>query len=57
LNYFDVATRHGLLMTGGSDFHGSIKPDIKMGSGKGDLFVPYELYENLIKCAKVPKVR
>ncbi|MEA3414729.1 MAG: PHP domain-containing protein [Thermodesulfobacteriota bacterium] len=51
--YAEVASRYGLLMTGGSDFHGSVKPDIKMGSGKGDLFVPYELYEKLIKCAKV----
>jgi predicted metal-dependent phosphoesterase TrpH len=46
--YAEVANRYGLLMTGGSDFHGSIKPDIKMGSGKGDLFIPYSLYEKLI---------
>ena len=25
---------------GGSDFHGSIKPDIKIGVGRGDLRVP-----------------
>ena len=47
--YAKVANRYGLLMTGGSDFHGSIKPDIKMGSGRGNLFVPYSLYEKLIK--------
>jgi predicted metal-dependent phosphoesterase TrpH len=47
--YAEIANRYGLLMTGGSDFHGSIKPDIKMGSGRGNLFVPYELYEKLIK--------
>ncbi len=46
--YADIANRHGLLMTGGSDFHGSIKPEIKMGYGKGNLFVPYELYEKLV---------
>ncbi len=45
----DIANRHELLMTGGSDFHGSLKPEIKIGSGKGDLFVPYILYERLIK--------
>ncbi|MFC1856826.1 PHP domain-containing protein [Thermodesulfobacteriota bacterium] len=45
--YIDLAKRHGLLMTGGTDFHGAIKPDVKMGSGKGDLYVPYELYEEL----------
>jgi len=46
--YAEVANRYGLLITGGTDFHGSIKPDVKMGSGRGDLFVPYELYEELI---------
>ena len=45
--YVEMAKRHGLLMTGGSDFHGAIQPDIKMGSGHGDLFVPYELFEKL----------
>jgi hypothetical protein len=47
-HYAVLANRHGLLMTGGTDFHGSITPEIKMGSGKGNLFIPYELYEKLI---------
>ena len=46
--YAKIANRHNLLMTGGTDFHGSIKPEIKMGEGKGNLYIPYELYENLI---------
>lgn len=46
--YADLAERHGLLMTGGTDFHGSVKPDVRMGSGRGDFSVPYELYEKLI---------
>ena len=45
--YVKMAKRHGLLMTGGSDFHGAIQPDIKMGSGHGDLSVPFELFEKL----------
>jgi len=44
----DMANRHELLMTGGTDFHGSLKPEIKMGSGRGDFFVPYILYEKLM---------
>ena len=44
-----LANRHGLLMTGGSDFHGDIQPETEMGSGKGDLNVPYELFEKLIQ--------
>lgn len=46
--YTEMARKYGLLMTGGTDFHGSITPKIKMGSGTGDLFVPYTLYEDLI---------
>jgi predicted metal-dependent phosphoesterase TrpH len=46
--YTELAEKYGLLMTGGSDFHGAIMPETKMGSGKGNLFVPYKLYENLI---------
>jgi predicted metal-dependent phosphoesterase TrpH len=46
--YESIARRHGLLMTGGTDFHGLITPDIKMGSGNGNLFIPYSIYENLI---------
>ena len=48
--FADLAKRHDLLLTGGTDFHGAIQPEIEMGSGKGDLFVPYELYEKLIQC-------
>ncbi len=46
--YTEIANRHGLLITGGTDFHGPIKPEIRMGSGKGNLFIPYALYEKLI---------
>ncbi|MEE8480618.1 MAG: PHP domain-containing protein, partial [Desulfobacterales bacterium] len=47
--YTKLAKRYDLLMTGGTDFHGSLKPDLKIGSGNGDFFVPYELYEKLVK--------
>lgn len=38
-----IARKYGLLVTGGSDFHGSFKPDIEIGTGKGTLKVPYSL--------------
>ena len=47
--YTELAKRFDLLMTGGTDFHGSLKPDLKMGTGRGNLFIPYELYERLIQ--------
>ncbi len=46
--YTRLARHYNLLITGGTDFHGDIKPEIKMGSGTGDLFIPYVLYEKLI---------
>ncbi len=47
--YIGVAERYNLIITGGSDFHGSLKPDIKMGTGRGDLSIPYSVYEHIIK--------
>jgi predicted metal-dependent phosphoesterase TrpH len=35
--------KHKLLICGGSDFHGTQKPDIELGVGRGDLCVPKEL--------------
>lgn len=48
--YMQLADKYELLMTGGTDFHGSITPGIKMGTGNGKLFVPYALYEKLVAC-------
>jgi hypothetical protein len=30
----------GVVATGGSDYHGTYKPEIRIGSGRGDLIVP-----------------
>jgi predicted metal-dependent phosphoesterase TrpH len=43
----DVAFRHGLTITGGSDYHGTYKPDLQIGVGQGDLDVPDELLARL----------
>jgi predicted metal-dependent phosphoesterase TrpH len=45
--YSEIAAGHGLLVTGGSDYHGSYKPDISIVTGLGDLDVPYELLEGV----------
>ncbi len=50
--YAQIAREYNLFITGGTDFHGDIKPEIKLGSGFGDLFVPYEIYENIINLLK-----
>lgn len=36
-----LADKFGLCYSGGSDFHGDKKPDIKLGTGKGNLEIPY----------------
>lgn len=43
----DIAKAHGLICSGGSDFHGTAKPDIKLAFGKGELRVPFECYTEL----------
>ena len=42
-----MADRYSLLPTGGSDFHGAAKPDIRIGSGRGNLRVPAEYLDAL----------
>jgi predicted metal-dependent phosphoesterase TrpH len=47
--YCELAAKHNLLITGGTDFHGAVTPGIRMGAGDGSFHVPYLLYENLIE--------
>lgn len=43
-----LANHFGLVCTGGSDFHGAVKPAIELGSGKGNLKIPYSVLENVM---------
>jgi 3',5'-nucleoside bisphosphate phosphatase len=42
-----MAARAGLAITGGSDYHGTYKPDLSIGTGLGDLHVPNGALEAL----------
>ena len=43
------ATERSLLVSGGSDFHGSAHPQVKMGTGiEGNLAIPFEVYGRLL---------
>jgi predicted metal-dependent phosphoesterase TrpH len=42
-----IAQEFGLKPSGGSDFHGGNKPDIGLGTGRGDLAIPMAWLENL----------
>lgn len=45
----ELAQRLGLLMSGGSDFHGAVKPGVALGKGRGGLFVRDELLDAMKK--------
>ena len=45
----ELAQQFSLLQSGGSDFHGDNKPDIALGEGRGDLFVPASFCKNIYK--------
>ncbi|MBO5701228.1 MAG: PHP domain-containing protein [Clostridia bacterium] len=46
----ELTERFGLKFSGGSDFHGSRKPDIMLGTGKGNLKIPYDWVAELETC-------
>lgn len=43
----EIAKKYGLLPSGGSDFHGSNKPDIDIGTGRGGLKISYSLLKDI----------
>ncbi|PIE68954.1 MAG: phosphatase [Deltaproteobacteria bacterium] len=44
-HYLDLCERLHLLPSTASDFHGTVKPDIALGTGKGNLHGPYALLQ------------
>ena len=45
---YEYARKNNLYISGGSDFHGSPKPDIKVGVGRGNINIPKEIIEEWI---------
>ena len=43
------AKDNNLLISGGSDFHGTTKPKLELGTGYGKLNIPYEILETIKK--------
>lgn len=44
-----ICKKDQLFISGGSDYHGYVKPKIKMGIGEGNLSVPDDIVENWAK--------
>jgi len=45
--YKTLAERNGLIMTGGTDYHGIEKESLDVGVGRGDMKIPYSMVEAL----------
>lgn len=43
----EFARKNNLLISGGSDFHGSTKPKLQLATGYGKLHIPYSVLENI----------
>lgn len=51
--YLGLAERYGLMVTGGSDFHGEVKPGVLLGTGyAGNLRIPADLIDQLRQHAR-----
>ena len=56
--YLRLASQYGMLVTGGSDYHGAVKPGVKLGTGyAGNLHIPEDLVERLRAAGVTPAVR
>lgn len=49
-----LADRYDLVATGGSDFHGAVKPDVRLGSGTGGRPIPDQILDELRSRRGVP---
>jgi hypothetical protein len=47
--YSRLADKYDLLITGGTDFHGTYKPGIQLGIGNGEFQVAYSVYEKMVE--------
>ncbi len=45
--YRNLANELSLALSGGSDYHADMKPHISIGTGKGNLSIPYYILENM----------
>ena len=49
INYLEkICNERGYYKSGGSDYHGNNKPNISLGTGKGNLKIPNEYIEEWI---------
>jgi predicted metal-dependent phosphoesterase TrpH len=55
--YLGLAHRYGLLVTGGSDYHGAVKPGVSLGTGLyGNLNIPDDILDQLRSASVEPRL-
>ncbi|WP_026881477.1 PHP domain-containing protein [Clostridium akagii] len=42
-----IIDKYGIEFSGGTDFHGENRPEISLGTGYGNMSIPYSVYENI----------
>jgi len=52
----ELAKKHELLVTGGTDFHGKQKPQLRLGIGFGNMRVPYQAVIEMKKALQKAKL-
>ena len=50
--YQALADELGLIISGGTDFHGAFKPHISIGKGLGNMTIPYSVLDNIKEIKK-----
>lgn len=45
--YFEIAKQYELVVTGGSDYHGLVKPNVEVGEVRKGKFINYEILESM----------
>ena len=48
LSLIEYVKKNNLYISGGSDYHGKKKPDVEIGTGKGNLNIPKEIIEEWV---------
>ncbi len=49
-----IAKKYNLIISGGSDFHGDHKPGLELGTGYGNLKIPYRLLDQIKSFLNLP---
>ena len=47
-----LAQKYDLLKSGGTDFHGTRRKGVHLGTGRGNMCVPYTLLEKIKQAAQ-----